>query len=65
MSRNFYFRLCVTFHTLLLFYLRTLILRLYTRKNYATVEIHLEREQLLPKIPEQACEKLYESWKIA
>ena len=45
------------FHTLPLFYLRTLILRSYARENYATVEIHLERERFLRKIPEQVCGK--------
>ena len=33
-------RLRATFDTLLLFYLRTQILRTYARKNYATVEIN-------------------------
>ena len=33
-------RLRATFHTMPLFYLRTLILRAYARKNYAIVEIY-------------------------
>ena len=33
-------RLCMTFHTLPLLYLRTYILRVCVSKNYATVEIH-------------------------
>ena len=40
LSEGLLLRLCATFHTLPLFYLRTSILHTYARKNYATVEIN-------------------------
>ena len=60
-------RLRATFHTMPLFYLRTLFLRTYARKNYVTVEINSNAGYLTLRfydLTDSATKKLDELFEI-